>query len=95
MLRVIERAEGPRPDDRLGDNLLVQQPGQRHVGRLLAQSAAQVLVDRDLGKATLHCRIKLHWIKAAPLRSAAPGVSPSLWPWRPRSAHAGPAQRIT
>ena len=34
-------------------------------------------------------------VKAAPLRSAAPGVSASLWPWRPRSAHAGPAQRIS
>src|SRR5579859_4109150 len=46
--RVIELGEGPRPDDRPGDTLLVQQPGQRHVGRLLAEPVAQVLVGRDM-----------------------------------------------
>src|ERR1017187_9730048 len=46
-LGVIELSYSARPDDRPGDTLLVQQPGQRHVGRLLAEFVAQVLVGLD------------------------------------------------
>src|SRR5215470_13313318 len=48
VLRVVELVLGARPDDRTGDALLVQQPGQRHVSRLLAELVAQGLVGRDL-----------------------------------------------
>src|SRR5215469_5631269 len=48
VLRVVQLVLGARPDDRPGDALLVQQPGQRHVGRLLAELIAQVLVGHDL-----------------------------------------------
>src|ERR1700691_2188771 len=47
-LGVIELGEGARPDDRPGDALLVQQPGQRHVRRLLAEFVAEVLIGCDL-----------------------------------------------
>src|SRR5690349_22595492 len=48
VLRVVQLVLGARPDDRPGDALLVQQPGQRHMGRLLAELVAQRLVGRDL-----------------------------------------------
>src|ERR1700745_2506297 len=48
VLRVVQLILGARPDDRPGNALLVQQPGQRHVGRLLAEFVAQRLVGRDL-----------------------------------------------
>src|SRR6516164_2402921 len=48
VLRVVQLVLGARADDRPGDALLVQQPGQRHVGRLLAELVAQGLVGRDL-----------------------------------------------
>src|SRR5690242_20842961 len=48
VLRVVQLVLGARPDDRPGDAFLVQQPGQRHVGRLLAEFVAQRLVGRDL-----------------------------------------------
>src|SRR5215470_3154147 len=48
VLRVVQLVLGARPDDRPSDALLVQQPGQRHVGRLLAELVAQGLVGRDL-----------------------------------------------
>ena len=53
-LRVVQLAQGARPDDRPGDALLMQQPGQRHVGRLLAELVAQVLVGRDPLAVPLH-----------------------------------------
>ena len=47
-LRVVELSQGARPDDRRGDAFLMQQPGQRHVRRLLAEFVAQILVGPDL-----------------------------------------------
>src|SRR6266404_1335689 len=46
VLCVVQLVLGARPDDRPGDAVLVQQPGQRHVGRLLAELVAQDLVGR-------------------------------------------------
>src|ERR1700727_2956584 len=42
--RVVQLLHGPRPDDRRRHTVLVQQPGQRHVGRLFTELVAQVLV---------------------------------------------------
>src|SRR5690348_10192288 len=52
--RVVELLPGARPDDRPGDALLVHEPGQRDVGRVLAELVAEVLVRRDLLAVPLH-----------------------------------------
>src|SRR5271167_4315836 len=53
-LRVVQLGQGARPDDRACNALLMQQPGQRHVGWLLAEPVAQVLVGRDPLAVPLH-----------------------------------------
>src|SRR5262245_38169649 len=40
----VELIHGARPDDRGGDPRPAQQPGERHVGRILAEIRAQLLV---------------------------------------------------
>src|SRR3984957_2135892 len=56
-LRAVELSPGARPDDRRGDPVLVQQPGQRDVRRFLAELVAQVLVGLDLLALALDCRL--------------------------------------
>src|SRR4051794_19233706 len=41
--RSVELVHRPRADDRCGDSVLVQQPGQSHVGRVLAELVAEIL----------------------------------------------------
>src|SRR5580692_1416718 len=57
-LRVVELSSGARPDDGGGDPVLMQQPGQRDVGRLLAELVAQVLVGLDLRVLALDRRLR-------------------------------------
>src|SRR5690242_11186621 len=62
--QLLERA---RPDDRRGHHRVAQQPGQRYVGRLLAQLAAERLVGLQLVSVLLDALLRL-------LTRAPPGV---------------------
>src|SRR5581483_12062901 len=55
-VQLLDRA---RPDDRGGDNRVVQQPGQRDIGGLLAQLAAEALVGFQLGAILLDILLRL------------------------------------
>src|SRR3954453_341417 len=46
--RVVELLDRPRPDDRSGDGVAGQQPGERDVRRIVAELPAEVFVRLDL-----------------------------------------------
>src|ERR1700749_3679602 len=57
-LCILELPGGTRPDNWPGYAVLMQQPGQRHAARLLADLLAQVLVRLDLLTAALECLLR-------------------------------------